>query len=322
MSHQLRRAAQAGNIEALRLRLEAGDDIESRDKGTGRTVLLEAVIAGHMEAVLFLLEKGADKNASCKAVGLDSLGWAVQTGNDALVDILLAAGADANHVPANAFLGRTALMRAAQTGHLDIAKRLIAAGADPRALDRAGNCALALAEHTRHDALAAYLKAMGGAVSPPPPPKTIAWPEIGWKEDAALPNDATPAQVARGFILARYRWETDAWRRRKEAAFDLNATIDETHAIRARYCTGKKRVYVTASIGPTPTFHEDLDILCEQYPNPRKCEIRTRNMRAKPKSIEDGIEIQFILFKKKEGWRIDSAQRRWVGARSWERMIL
>jgi hypothetical protein len=44
MSHLLRRAAESGNIDKLKLRLEAGDDIGSRDKGTGRTALLMAVI--------------------------------------------------------------------------------------------------------------------------------------------------------------------------------------------------------------------------------------------------------------------------------------
>ena len=107
MSLQLRRAAENGDVDKIRLRLDAGDDIESRDKGTGRTALLYAAIEGQAEAVRILLDYGADLHASCTAVGYDSLLWAVEQGHLELVKLFLGQGADPNHVPDNSFLGRT-----------------------------------------------------------------------------------------------------------------------------------------------------------------------------------------------------------------------
>jgi hypothetical protein len=71
MSHLLRRTATNGNLARLCERVEAGGDVESRDKGTGRTPLLEAVIANRLETARYLLEMGAKADASCMAVGHD-----------------------------------------------------------------------------------------------------------------------------------------------------------------------------------------------------------------------------------------------------------
>jgi ankyrin repeat protein len=108
-------------MEKLKARLDAGDDIESRDKGTGRTALLEAVIAGHRDAVTLLVEKGAEIGVSCKAVGMDCLGWAVEMGHGELVDDLLVLGMRPNCVPPSSFMGATPLMIAARQGFTDIA---------------------------------------------------------------------------------------------------------------------------------------------------------------------------------------------------------
>jgi ankyrin repeat protein len=72
MSHLLRKAAAGGDMAKLKARLDAGDDIESRGKGTGRTALLEASIAGHRDVVALLIEKGADVgvwSGSCLGTG-------------------------------------------------------------------------------------------------------------------------------------------------------------------------------------------------------------------------------------------------------------
>jgi hypothetical protein len=327
MSHLLRKAAESGNTDKLKARLDAGDDIESRDKGTGRTALLEAVIAGHRDAAALLIEKGADINACCKAVGMDCLGWAVETGHGELVDDLLGLGADPNRVPASSFLGATPLMIAAQRGHLDIAKHLARAGADPGVRDRSGRSALSLAEERKHAALAAFLKTLPGSEPPPPAaPEILPWPELDHEPGGPLPDGASPAQVVRSFILAMYRWETDAHRAlEKERAdgkhSDMDAALAEARAIRDRYCTEKKRAYPRAGIGYPPDFDANLAMIGEDTPNPRRCEILTRNTAASP-GDSDYREVLFVLLRKQGQWRIDSAKNRLVGQLSWNGMIL
>jgi ankyrin repeat protein len=325
MSHFLRQAAASGNTEKLKERLAAGDDIESRDKGTGRTALLEAVIAGHRDAAALLIEKGADAGASCKAVGMDSLGWAVEIGHGELVEDLLALGMNPNRVPESSFLGATPLMIAAQRGHLGIARRLAEAGADPGALDRSGRSALALAEEGHHAELAAFLRTLPGSEPAPPPlPKIIPWPALDYDLGGPIPDGASPAQVARGFILAMYRWETAAHLAIEEAdakgaPSDMNAALAQARAIRDLYCTAKKRAYSRASVGCPPYFAANLAMLAEEYPKPRRCEILTRNAADSP---GDFAEILFVLLQKQGRWRIDSAKNRLVGELSWSGMIL
>jgi hypothetical protein len=327
MSHLLRRAAASGDTDKLKARLDAGDDIESRDKGTGRTALLEAVIAGHKDAAALLIERGADVGVSCKAVGMDCLGWAVEMGHGELVDHLLGLGADPNRVPESSFMGATPLMIAAQRGRIEIAKRLVRAGADPGALDRSGRYALSLAKERKHVELAAFLKALPGSEPAPPPASAIIpWPELGYAPGGPIPDGAGPAQVARGFILAMYRWETEAHlaiaeANAKCAPVDMGAALAEARAIRDLYCTAKKRAYARAGIGYPPDFDGGLAMIGEDYPKPRRCEILTRNTAASPGGADYG-EILFVLLQKQGKWRIDSAKSRLVGQRSWNGMIL
>ncbi|MDR1322515.1 MAG: ankyrin repeat domain-containing protein [Gracilibacteraceae bacterium] len=327
MSHLLRKATASGDMEKLKARLDAGDDIESRDKGTGRTALLEAVIAGHRDVAALLIEKGADLGVSCKAVGMDCLGWAVETGHGELVDDLLAWGMDPNRVPAASFVGAPPLMIAARQGFVDIARRLVDAGADPGALDRAGRSALSLAEERDHAETVAFLKTLpGSAPVPPPAPEAIPWPAPDYELGGPIPDGASPAKITRGFILAMHRWETDAHRaleedRAKGAPSDMDAALAEARAIRDLYCTAKKRAYTRAGIGHLPDFDGHLAMIAENCPAPRRCEILTRNAAAAPGDV-NYEEILFVLLQKRGEWRIDSAKRRLVGQLSWDGMIL
>jgi hypothetical protein len=327
MSHLLRKAAAGGNMERLKERLDAGDDIESRDRGTGRTALLEAVIAGHMDAVVLLVETGADIGVSCKAVGMDCLGWAVEMGHGELVGYFLGLGIDPNSVPASSFIGATPLMIAARQGFAEIARRLVDAGADPGVLDRSGRSALSLAEERKHPGLAAFLKSLpGSAPTPPPEPEVIPWPALNYELGGPIPNGASPAQITRGFILAMYRWETAAHRSLEEdfakgMHSGMDAALAEARAIRDLYCTEKNRVYTRGGIGHPPDFDGSLEMIAEEYPKPRRCEILARNTAASPSDI-NYKEILFVLLQKHGEWRIDSAKNRLVGQLSWDGMIL
>ena len=327
MSHLLLRAAEGGDIKKLEQRLEAGDDIEYRHKGTGRTALLYAVIGGHMDAVKLLLEKGADITACCSAVGYDSLCWAIMQGRQDMVDLFLDRGAAPDRVREHSFLGRTPLMVATQSGNLAIVKRLLAARADPSLLDRQGKSAAILAAEAGRAEVSAFLQTIPDAnPAPPPAPQTIPWPNVGWQETDPLPVGATPAQIVRGYILAMYRWEIAAereWRASRENGghFDFATSLAQARSIRDRYCTAKKRVYERGSIGSPPELDERLILLSEEYPDTRKCCVLARYPKDAPPMKVD-TEILFTLLKKRGQWRIDSAKDRVVGAEKWRQVIL
>jgi hypothetical protein len=60
---ELRRAAERGDLSALRRLLEMRVEIDSRDS-LGRTALMLATLRGHEEAVDLLLDNGADPNVA------------------------------------------------------------------------------------------------------------------------------------------------------------------------------------------------------------------------------------------------------------------
>lgn len=60
---ELRRAAETGDLPALRRLLSLPVDIDSRDS-LGRTALMLATLGSHAEAVNLLLDKGADPNVA------------------------------------------------------------------------------------------------------------------------------------------------------------------------------------------------------------------------------------------------------------------
>ncbi len=89
------RAASVGNVEALQLRIDLGNDVNEQDSN-GQTALHMAADRGNVDCVEILLKAGADPNAADKE-GISVLGAAVIGGNVAVVKILLGAGADPDH---------------------------------------------------------------------------------------------------------------------------------------------------------------------------------------------------------------------------------
>jgi hypothetical protein len=324
MSHLLRKAAQNGDLAKARERLEAGDDIEARDKGTGRTALLEAVIAGQSEIVRYLLGEGADMNAVCKAVGYDGLGWAAEQGDAELVRLFLEKGADPNRVT-GAILHRLPLMTAAQRGHLAVVKLLIESGANPALRDKQGDTAFSLAEARNRQEVVRFLRTVLGANPPPlPTPALIPWPKAEWEEPAPLygegeavpiPPDAPPAQIARAFILAMNRWESDA----HESQRDMGDAMRAVRAIRDAYCTDRKRMG-HAGYGFPPDFELSLAMVSETRPRAGRCEIMA--IITDKQSVQAMYEYCFVLLRKGGVWRIDSVKKRVKGAEKWDSMIL
>ena len=70
----IHKAAQAGNIEAVKQHLAAGTDVNAKDK-YGRTPLHAAAVGGSKEVVELLIAQGADVNAKYEECAT-SLDWA------------------------------------------------------------------------------------------------------------------------------------------------------------------------------------------------------------------------------------------------------
>jgi len=124
---ELHRAAEKGDLAALRSYLEAGADPNSRDTA-GRTPLHEAVAAGQGDVVRLLLDSGADVRARTPG-------------------------------------GRSALMDAAEHGQVEVARLLVDAGADLDVAQRGWGTALEIAERLGHEKVAELLQQAGARTS-------------------------------------------------------------------------------------------------------------------------------------------------------------
>lgn len=126
----LHEAARRGNLDVVRILLEAGADIHAT--GPHLTPLHAAASGGAAEIVHALLDAGADVNAGVGGYGTPLL-HAVQTRRDgeAVVIVLLWAGADPD---ARDERGTTPLYEAAYADRPAAIRALLEAGADPDAL--------------------------------------------------------------------------------------------------------------------------------------------------------------------------------------------
>ena len=102
----------AGDAGKVRLLLAKGANVDARSKLGETPLLIAAGYDGTFEAARMMIEKGASVNARDKA-GVSVLEDAASSNNIELVRLLLAKGADVNTVDANGF---TALMAAAGNG--------------------------------------------------------------------------------------------------------------------------------------------------------------------------------------------------------------
>src|SRR5262245_58095724 len=164
-------ASRSGSIDAAKVLLEAGADVNQTTK-YGWSPLLAATQNRNYQFAKFLIEHGADVNFSNKG------GWSplyIATDNRNLeggdyptrppdmdhleyIKLLLDAGADVNHqvtestetrtVFTNQWLdeeGATAFLRASQSGDVELMKLLLAHGADPKIYTKLGVTPLAVA---------------------------------------------------------------------------------------------------------------------------------------------------------------------------------
>jgi ankyrin repeat protein len=150
------KAAEKGDIVAIRAMLARGTDIQVRD-GRARTALMYAAANGDTVIMQTLLVSGAEVNAR------DALGWtalmlAAGSGDNGAVQTLLAYKP---HVNAKTNNGWTALMHATARGHVAIVQSLLSNGAEANAKDRDEQTALLLAVQGGHTAIVQALLASG-----------------------------------------------------------------------------------------------------------------------------------------------------------------
>jgi len=162
-------AAQAGDLESVKLLLEAGADVNESTPEYGSALVL-AVVNGNEDVALYLLDNGADPNIT-DSYGMTPLHWAIQEGlarlygmpsrtdkfwiypqSVRLVKALLDKGADPdirmqrdlppydihrfarsrnNDIPQVRFAGVTPILFAAAIGDMELINLLLDAGADP-----------------------------------------------------------------------------------------------------------------------------------------------------------------------------------------------
>ena len=120
----IHKAAEAGNIEAVKQHLAAGADVNAKEVGDKWTPLHNAAWGGHKEIAELLIAKGADMNAKDDE-GMTPLHPAAAAGHREIAELLIAKGVDVNaKVASGSKQGLTALDAANETDQTEIADLL------------------------------------------------------------------------------------------------------------------------------------------------------------------------------------------------------
>ncbi|MBT3350787.1 MAG: hypothetical protein HOJ95_02070 [Nitrospinaceae bacterium] len=133
-------AAQGGKLQAVNILIQAGADLNVKDKDNF-TPLIWAAHKKHASIVKALIKANADLNQKTD-LGDTALIWAVRNDDSEIANLLIKAGADLNIRNEE---GHTALIRVVQEGNVEMAKTLIDGGADINAKGKSGATALSRA---------------------------------------------------------------------------------------------------------------------------------------------------------------------------------
>ena len=165
-----------GMVKAL---LQAGADAKGK-LVSGESVLMNCVRTGALEAAKLLIDAGADVNHAEPKNGQTALMWAAAPGYAQIVNLLVRSGADIKArtkpgVPVIPGTCRvcdwkvtsgdfTPLLFAARSGDIETAKILIDAGADPNETTALHGNSLVIASAGGHEDLALYLLENGAYI--------------------------------------------------------------------------------------------------------------------------------------------------------------
>lgn len=155
-------AAAYGNLEIVKLLVEAGAELDGR-AAYGDVALIKADEHGNDDILEYLIEQGADVNIP-NAYGVTPFIGLCGTGRLQQVQLAAKHGGDAN----SSFVAKngegageknfTPLEAAASAGKHDVVELLLSMGADPNIKDAQGRSLLELAESDGHDDVAAVLR--------------------------------------------------------------------------------------------------------------------------------------------------------------------
>lgn len=145
LQNQLCKAAKNGNHQDIPFLIEAGADVNHRDKD-GYTALIQAVTWNKLECVHALIEAKAELNHQSET-GWTALKWAIVKGHLECALSLIAAGADVNLANGN---GSTPLQSAADEGYLKTVQALCNAKADVNTANNVGETPLIIAVERMH----------------------------------------------------------------------------------------------------------------------------------------------------------------------------
>ena len=133
-------AARTGSLDAVKLLVEVGADVNGTDAYQQQTALMWAAAEGHADVVKALLAAGADpnrkahvstiterKNSDFPTGGFTALMYAAREGHEAAVRALIAGGADPKLTNGD---GATAMAIAIVNDRFDLAKTMLDLGAD------------------------------------------------------------------------------------------------------------------------------------------------------------------------------------------------
>jgi ankyrin repeat protein len=123
-----------GSLEAVRLLLKHGADVNAWDGAHRVNPLLAAMVFNNKEAIRVLLEAGADASVVSDE-GETPLRWAVEEGDLEMAALFLQYGANQMLDKYGGFCGFTPLGMAARRLDVPMIELLLDAGADPEALD-------------------------------------------------------------------------------------------------------------------------------------------------------------------------------------------
>jgi len=146
-------AALYGQREAVEALLDAGINVDSRAKKSGRTGLIQAANTGQIHAVRLLLKRCAGVNAASSDV-TTSLIMAAQNGHKAVVRLLIKHKAEINAANKD---GVTGPYLAARDGHEAVVRLLIGHKADVNVARKDGRTGLFQASDSGHEAVVRLL---------------------------------------------------------------------------------------------------------------------------------------------------------------------
>jgi ankyrin repeat protein len=137
--------------------LQHGAAVNGSDE-SGRTALIDAAGRGQVEVVRILLDAGADVEAKTRIEEKTALLLAADEGQAEAARLLIDRRADVNVRDHN---GETPLLVSAARGHAEVVRLLLMHGADVRARDRFDNTAIRNAEKYSGPEVVALLRSAG-----------------------------------------------------------------------------------------------------------------------------------------------------------------